>query len=55
MLTANELKKSNETDEKILAEIDSIKKRIKGFEKIGKNVQCVGRICKEKWSLFCTL
>ncbi len=38
MLTANELKKSNETDEKILAEIDSIKKRIKGFEKIGKNV-----------------
>ena len=37
MLTANELKKSNETDEKILAEIDAIKKQIKGFEKIGED------------------
>lgn len=33
MLTANELKKSNETDEKILAEIDAIKKKLEGFEK----------------------
>ena len=28
MLTANELKKSNETDEKILAEIDALKKKV---------------------------
>lgn len=32
MLTANELKKSNETDEKILAEIDSIKKQLANFD-----------------------
>jgi hypothetical protein len=33
MLTANELKKSTETDEKIIAEIDAIKKQLKDFEK----------------------
>lgn len=33
MLTAKELKKSTETDEKILAEIDAIKKQLKDFEK----------------------
>jgi hypothetical protein len=32
MLTANELKKSNETDEKILAEIDAIKKQLANFD-----------------------
>jgi hypothetical protein len=33
MLTADELKKSTETDEKIIAEIDAIKKQLKDFEK----------------------
>ena len=37
LLIANELKKSNTSDEKILAEIDAIKKKIGGFEKIGED------------------
>ena len=33
MLTANELKKSTETDEKIIAEIDAIKKQLANFDR----------------------